>query len=198
MVDIDDPGFIELLVKRYPGGKQSTHLHAMQPGDSIVMIRGVPPGYRWTANQHAHVALVAGGAGITPVYQLARGILRNPEDRTRVTLVWGVNTDADIFLRDEFAALEAEFPDRFRAVYAVSHPVPGSPHPKGYVTRQLLEEVGLSAAGDKKNINDADTKVFVCGPPAMEQALTGTKGFGRSKSGILAELGYTPTQIHKF
>ncbi len=166
----------------------------MKPGDSIIMIRGVPPGYKWIPNQHSHVALVAGGAGITPIYQLAKGILNNPEDKTRITLVWGVNTDADIFLREEFSALERRFPGRFRAVYAISHPEPGSPYPKGYVTKQVLDEAGLGAGAAENK----DTKVFVCGPPAMEKALAGAKGFGGSKSGILAELGYTSAQVHKF
>ena len=166
----------------------------MKKGESIIMIRGVPPGYRWTPNQHKHVALVAGGAGITPMYQLARGILSNPEDRTRVTLVWGVNGDDDVFLRDEFAALEERFPGRFRAVYTVSRPQPESVFPRGYITRQLLDDIGLGA----RSAGNADTKVFVCGPPAMEEALTGAKGFGKPKGGVLAELGYTPAQIHKF
>ncbi|RYP92499.1 hypothetical protein DL770_001365 [Monosporascus sp. CRB-9-2] len=192
--DINKPGFIELLVKHYPGGKQSTHLHSLKPNDSIIMIRGVPPGYRWTANQHPHVALIAGGAGITPMYQLTRGILNNPEDKTKITLVWGVNSDADIFLREEFSALEKKFPGRFRAVYVVSNPEPGSPHPKGYVDKQILDKTGLSG----KDIGNNDTKIFVCGPPAMEKALTGAKGFGKPKSGILTELGYTPAQIHRF
>lgn len=166
----------------------------MRPDDSIIMIRGVPPGYRWTPNQHPHVALVAGGAGITPIYQLTKGILGNPEDGTKITLVWGVNSDADIFLRDEFSALEERFPGRFRALYVVSHPEPGSRYPKGYVTKQVLDEAGLGAS----NSGNKDAKVFVCGPPAMEKALTGAKGFGKSNSGVLAELGYTPGQIHRF
>lgn len=166
----------------------------MRPDDSIIMIRGVPPGYRWTPNQHPHVALVAGGAGITPIYQLTKGILGNPEDRTKITLVWGVNSDADIFLHDEFSALEERFPGRFRALYVVSHPEPGSRYPKGYVTKQVLDEAGLGAS----NAGNKDAKVFVCGPPAMEKALTGAKGFGKSNSGVLAELGYTPGQIHRF
>ncbi|KAK3292156.1 uncharacterized protein B0H64DRAFT_445117 [Chaetomium fimeti] len=184
--DINEPGYVELMVKLYPNGKQSTHLHSLQPGDTLTMapVRGLA----WTANQHPHVALIAGGAGISPMYQLARGILRDPTDRTRVTLVWGVNTDADLFLRDEFAALEREHPGRFRAVYVVADPGVGSQHKKGFVTRQLLEGVGL-AAGEEQN---RDGKVLVCGPPAMEKALKG------KKTGVLAELGYRPDQVYSF
>lgn len=32
----DEPGKLELLVKQYPNGKQSTHLHSLRPGDSLL------------------------------------------------------------------------------------------------------------------------------------------------------------------
>lgn len=174
------------MVKLYPGGKQSTHLHSLQPGDRLT----VAPikGYAWQPNLHPHVALIAGGAGITPMYQLAHGILQNPDDRTRITLVWGVNTDEDIFLGEEFAAMEKKFPGRFKAVYVVATPEAGSRHQKGFVTRQILEKAGLAAEEEKNR----DVKVLVCGPPAMEKALK-AKG-----NGVLAQLGYRPDQVYSF
>ncbi|KAK4247920.1 hypothetical protein C7999DRAFT_40791 [Corynascus novoguineensis] len=185
--DLSEPGYIELMVKLYPGGKQSTHLHSLEPGDTLTFapIKELA----WTPNKHPHVALIAGGAGITPMYQLARGILNNPADQTRVTLVWGVNMDEDIFLRDEFAALERSHPGQFKAVYVVAAPAAESPHQKGFVTKQVLEGAGLSA----KQSKDLDVKVLICGPPAMEKALKGKKG-----TGVLAELGYRPDQVYSF
>lgn len=184
--ELNEPGYIDLMVKLYPNGKQSTHLHSLQPGDTLTF--APIKGFAWTPNKHPHVALIAGGAGITPMYQLARGILHNPDDRTRVTLVWGVNTDEDIFLRDEFAALEREYPHRFKAAYVVATPEAGSPHQRGFVTKAVLEGAGLSASEP----GNRDVKVLVCGPPAMEKALK------RKGTGVLAQLGYTPEQIHSF
>jgi cytochrome-b5 reductase len=182
------------MVKHYPDGKQSTHLHSLQPGASLLFapIKEIS----WTPNRHAHVALIAGGAGITPMYQLVRGILSDPADRTRVTLVWGVNADEDVFLRDEFATLEKEHPGRFRAVYVVSRPGPeGSKYAKGYVTREVLEGAGVSSGEGGED----DVKVLVCGPPMMEKALTGSKGlFGSSEPGVLHEMGFRGDQIHRF
>ncbi|KAF6836556.1 oxidoreductase NAD-binding domain-containing protein [Colletotrichum plurivorum] len=185
---LDDPGYLELLVKKYPDGKQSTHLHSLSPGDKLLFAAALK-GHQWKPNSYRHVTLIAGGAGITPVYQLAQGILRNPEDKTAITLVFGVNSDADVLLRDELLQFERDFPGRFKAVYTVSNPGPGSPYQKGYVTRKLLEEVAVpkTAAGE-------DTKVFVCGPPAMEESLVGRKG----APGILQQLGYRKDQIHQF
>ena len=182
----DTPGFIDFLVKKYPNGKSSTHLHSLSPGDKLRFVAPLP-GFAWKPNSYARVTLIAGGAGITPIYQLAQGILRNPADRTAVTLVFGVNSDADVLLRDEFDRLAREFPDRFRAVYAVSTPAEGSPYRRGYVTGELLREVAPRREGE-------ETKVFVCGPPAMEAALVGS----RKAPGILEQLGYRKDEIHKF
>ncbi|KAK1780232.1 hypothetical protein QBC45DRAFT_115007 [Copromyces sp. CBS 386.78] len=191
--DLNEPGYVELMVKLYPGGKQSTHLHSLQPGDTLTV--APIPELKWTPNKHPHVAMIAGGAGITPMYQLVRGILTNPADSTRITLVWGVNTDEDIFLRDQLAKLEESYPGRLRTVYVVSQPSAQSPHQKGYVNRQVLEQVGLGGAGVESN----GTKVLLCGPPAMEKALKGTKGWvGGGKKGVLQELGYTQDQIYSF
>ncbi|KAI0395280.1 oxidoreductase NAD-binding domain-containing protein [Xylariaceae sp. FL0594] len=183
----DKPGTIEFLVKKYPRGKQSTHMHSLQPGDALRFVIPIP-GYRWTPNKHPEITLIAGGAGITPMYQLIQGIFGNPEDKTRVTLVFGVNTDADVLLKTEFDDYARRFPDRFKAVYTVSHPAPDSPYAKGYVTKELLINT-ITATPDK-----ADTKVFVCGPSGMERHLVGK---GR-QMGILGEMGYTKEQIHTF
>ncbi|KAI1407612.1 ferredoxin reductase-like protein [Hypoxylon sp. FL1857] len=182
--DLDEPGALELLVKRYPNGKQSTHLHSLQPGDSLRFITRIP-GYKWEPNKHSEIMLIAGGAGITPAYQLIRGILRNPDDHTKITLVFGVNTDADLLLRKEFEDYEARFPGRFNVTYTVSQPADNSPFRRGYVTKELLKQVAP---------HSNDCKVFVCGPPPMENALVGS----RREPGILEELGYRKDQIHKF
>ncbi|KAI0107287.1 ferredoxin reductase-like protein [Hypoxylon sp. NC0597] len=181
---LDEPGALELLVKRYPNGKQSTHLHSLQPGDSLRFVTRIQ-GYKWEPNKHSEIMLIAGGAGITPAYQLIRGILQNPDDHTKITLVFGVNTDSDLLMRKEFEDYEARFPNRFNVTYTVSQPVENSPFRRGYVTKELLNEVAP---------HSNDCKVFVCGPPPMENALVGS----RRQPGILEELGYRKDQIYKF
>lgn len=187
--DLNQKGYVEYLIKHYPGGKGSTAMHELKPGEHVYFMP--IPGYKWARNKHSHVAMVAGGAGITPMYQLARHVLADPADTTRLTLVWGVNEDRDLaVLADELDGLAAQHPSRFRTVYVVSKSASGK-HATGYVTPDLLREAGVvppstKAAGE-------DTKVLVCGPPAMENALT--KGAG---GGVLGALGFTKGQIHRF
>ncbi|EQL00808.1 Oxidoreductase FAD/NAD(P)-binding protein [Ophiocordyceps sinensis CO18] len=168
----------------YPDGKSSTHLHSLAPGQSLFFVACLK-GYQWKPNVFPHVALIAGGAGITPIFQLAQGILGNPDDRTAVTLVFGVNSDRDVLFKDEFDDYERRFPGRFRAVYVVSDPATASPHRKGRVTRELLSDILPSEA------RHDTTNVFVCGPPAMEKSLVGD-------GGVLQGLGFRKHQIHTF
>lgn len=192
----DTPGVVDFVVKKYPNGKQSTHLHSLVPGDKI-MFAVVIPGYKWTPNQHDSITLIAGGAGITPCFQLIQGILNNPADKTKIRLIFGVNTEEDVLLRKELEGFESRFgKDRFTTVYAIgegaSSGADSSKFRKGFVTEELLKEVAVPASGN--------TKVMVCGPPPMEDALLGRKGFGPGArgGGILAKLGYRRDQIHQF
>jgi cytochrome-b5 reductase len=77
----------------------STYLHNLDVGQSL-SIRGPIPKYKWEPNKFCHhlkftdvrheaIGLIAGGTGITPMYQLIKAIFKNPEDKTKVTLVYG-------------------------------------------------------------------------------------------------------------
>lgn len=160
------------------------------------MFAVVIPGYKWTPNRHDSVTLIAGGAGITPCYQLIQGILSNPADKTKIRLVFGVNTKEDVLLRNELESLESRFgKDRFSTVFVVSEGVSSGEDAsgrfrKGFVTEELLKEVAVPPSS-------GNTKVMVCGPPPMEEALLGRKGRGGGQ-GILAKLGYRRDQIHQF
>ncbi|GME66140.1 Oxidoreductase FAD/NAD(P)-binding protein [Neofusicoccum parvum] len=187
-----DAGHVDLLVKRYPGGAQSTHLHALAPGDSLAFVAALP-GFAWTPNRFGRIACVAGGAGVTPVFQLVQGIVRDAADRTRVDVVVGVEAVGDAVMRGELEGLERGAGGRVRVVYAVGRggvEGMGEGWREGRVTKELLEEV-LGERGEE------ETMVFVCGPPAMEEALTKRGGKNGGK-GILEELGYRKDQVYKF
>lgn len=174
------------MVKHYPNGKASTHLHSLQPGDTLTFAATLK-GYPWTPNKFSQIYLIAGGAGITPIYQLIQGILNNPADKTKISLVFGVNSEQDLLLREELEGFKRRFPGRFEYLYTVSHPnVERSGLRRGYVTEELLREVVREV--------DGDAQVFVCGPPAMEEALVGSK----ASTGILGRLGFKKDQVYKF
>jgi cytochrome-b5 reductase len=182
-----------LLVKRYPNGPMSEHLHSMEPNQRLDF-KGPVPKYPWTSNKHTHIALIAGGTGITPMYQLIRAIFKNPDDRTKVTLVFGNIAEEDILLKKEFEELENTYPQRFRAFYVLNHPPNDSKFTRGMITSELLKTV----LPEPKTEN---IKLFVCGPPGMYKAISGSKKGPTDQGeleGCLKELGYTKEQVYKF
>ncbi|KAF4469388.1 oxidoreductase NAD-binding domain-containing [Fusarium albosuccineum] len=134
------PGFLDLLVKHYPQGKQSTHIHSLEPGQKLLFAAALP-GYPWKPNSFPNVAMIAGGVGITPIYQLARGILSNPEDKTAISLISAANTDQDLVLKDELDKMQSEYADRVTVTYIVANPAIESPCRGGRLTHELHEQV---------------------------------------------------------
>jgi cytochrome-b5 reductase len=49
--------------------------------------------------------MIAGGTGITPCYQIIKAVLNNPNDKTKVNLVYSNTTQEDILLKDELLNL---------------------------------------------------------------------------------------------
>ena len=172
----------------------SEHLHNMDPNQRLEF-KGPIPKYPWSPNKHEHIALIAGGTGITPMYQLCRAIFKNADDKTKVTLVFGNISEEDILLKREFEDLENTYPQRFRAFYVLGHPPEGWTGGQGHIDRDLLKTV-LPEPKQGDNI-----KIFVCGPPGMYNAISGAKKSPQDQgdlTGILKELGYSKEQVYKF
>ena len=195
--DDDAQGHLDLLVKKYEGGAMSTHIHSLQPGDTLD-VKGPIVKYKWTPNKHEEVALIAGGTGITPMYQLVKAIFTSPAaaaETTKVTLVFGNISEKDILLHKELRAIENTFPQRFRAFYVLEKPEDAAfAGTKGYITKELLKQVLPEPKnGDK-------IKVFVCGPPGLMNAVSGNKKSPADQgelAGALQELGYAKDQVLK-
>ncbi|EER29264.1 Oxidoreductase NAD-binding domain containing protein [Coccidioides posadasii C735 delta SOWgp] len=189
----EQPGYLDLVVKQYPNGPMSTHLHNMAVGQQL-SFKGPIPKYPWEENKHDHICMIAGGTGITPMYQIIRKIFNNPNDKTKVTLVFGNITEEDILLKKELDILENTYPRRFRAFYLLDKPPAGWTQGTGYVTKELLKTV----LPEPKTEN---IKIFVCGPPGMYKAVSGPKNSPKDQgelTGLLKELGYDKDQVYKF
>lgn len=156
--------------------------------------KGPLPKYPWEANKHDHIALIAGGTGITPMYQLARQIFKNPDDKTKVTLVFGNVSEDDILLKKELQDLENTYPQRFKAFYVLDNPPKSWTGGKGYINKDLLKTV-------LPEPKEGNIKLFVCGPPGLYKAISGTKVSPKDQGeldGVLKELGYSKDQVFKF
>ncbi|KAI0352185.1 ferredoxin reductase-like C-terminal NADP-linked domain-containing protein [Trametes cingulata] len=187
------PGELTFLVKRYDTGKMSKYIHEMQPGEKL-SIKGPIPKFEYKINQFDEVGMIAGGSGITPMYQILDYALKDPSNKTRFTLIFANVTEKDILLKEEFDALKAKYPKTFNVVYTVDQGSPNWKGPVGYVNQELvMQHLPPANLGEK-------AKIFVCGPPGQVAALAGPKaGMKQGElGGILKQLGYTEDQVFKF
>lgn len=114
--------------------------------------------------------------------------------------MWGVNGTRDIVLQKELEQLEAQYPGRLQVIYAVSgaEGKPDAPSlgdenkfTKGYINKSVLQEA-IARCNTEGTWGDTQgTKVWLCGPPVMENAIAG-------RQGVLAELGVSGKQVKKF
>lgn len=152
----DARGYVELLVKRYEGGPMSTHLCEMKK-DEKLEFKGPILKYRYEPNMHSTIGLIAGGTGITPMYQLIRAVMKNPEDKTKIVLVTANISDKDILLKEEFDELAKTHPDQFKAFHVLDNPPSGWKGESGRVSKDLLSKAFPGT-------DDKGFKAFICGP----------------------------------
>merc|ERR1712039_48663 len=194
----DQAGYFELLVKGYPTGVVSKYLTSLKPGDAVE-VKGPFPKKPYTANMKKKVGMIAGGSGITPMLQVIKEILKNPADKTEITLIFCNQTPADILLRKVLEELVAKSNGQLKVLFVVDKNEKMEPgiHHIGYVTSSFLSSVLPTPS--------PDTLVYVCGPPPMLKAVAGNKKFEKGKppaqgevGGILKELGYSEDMVYKF
>ncbi|CAM9740838.1 unnamed protein product [Ectocarpus sp. 6 AP-2014] len=114
----DTKGHFDLVIKVYPEGNVSSHLFSLKVGDTVA-VKGPFPKFDYSPNVKKEIGMIAGGTGITPMLQVLQELLLNPEDKTKVTLLFANVTAADIMLKAEIDKLAAEH-DNFDVVYVVS------------------------------------------------------------------------------
>lgn len=66
---------------------------------------------KYEPNMKEAIGMVCGGTGITPMLQVVEGILSNPADKTKVSLVFANNEERDILLKDRLDALAKKHPN---------------------------------------------------------------------------------------
>ncbi|GAV30271.1 hypothetical protein PMKS-003781 [Pichia membranifaciens] len=156
-LDQDSKGFFDLLIKVYPNGKLSSHIDSLKLGQTI-KVKGPKGFYNYEPNMLNHICMVAGGTGITPMYQIIKAILTNPKDKTKITLLYGSLSEHDILLRaelDEFAKNH----ENFHLVYYLDRAPEGWGGRTGYITKDSLVEHFPKPADD--------VQLLLCGPPGL-------------------------------
>ena len=53
--------------------------------------------------------MIAGGTGITPMYQVAKALLQDPQEYTTISLIYANLSEADILIKDELDKLASTY-----------------------------------------------------------------------------------------
>jgi len=171
-----DVGCVKFVIKsyrpnaRFPnGGKFSQYLDSLKVGDTVDM-RGPVGEFEYIANgtfvrdgedKYATCFnMIAGGTGITPVMQVAAEILRNPQDTTRISLIFACREANDLLMRSVLDEWADHFPDKFKVHYILSDAWPKDwQYSTGFVSKGLFEKYLFPANHACYNL--------MCGPPIM-------------------------------
>ncbi|KAK2774714.1 hypothetical protein FQN53_003521 [Emmonsiellopsis sp. PD_33] len=157
-----DLGRVELVIKCYPDGLLTgQYLAKLQVGD-IVQFRGPKGAMKYHNGLCKKIGMLAGGTGITPMYQLIRAICEDDTDVTEVSLIYANRTEEDIILRNELETFAKKYPKNFKLWYMLDHPPQKWAYGKGYVTPAVMSAKLPECA--------PDTKIMLCGPPGMINA----------------------------
>uniref|UniRef100_A0A1B6E148 NADH-cytochrome b5 reductase n=2 Tax=Clastoptera arizonana TaxID=38151 RepID=A0A1B6E148_9HEMI len=179
----DDVGYMDLVIKVYlknvhpkfpAGGKMSQHLNSLNIGDlidvrgpsgrlqylgkgkfSMKLLRKDPPKIVGVKN----VGMIAGGTGITPMLQLVRHITKDPNDTTKMSLLFANQSESDILLRKELEEVAAKYPDRFKLWYTVDKPSDDWKYSSGFISADMIQNHLFPPS--------PDTLILMCGPPPM-------------------------------
>ncbi|KXG47578.1 Cytochrome b5 [Penicillium griseofulvum] len=157
-----DLGKLELVIKCYPDGLLTgQYLESLEIGDKVEF-RGPKGGMKYHNGLCKKIGMIAGGTGITPMYQLIRAICEDDRDTTEISLIYANRSEEDILLRRELEAFARGYPKNFKLWYMLDHPSDNWAYGKGYVTGEVMAARLPSPA--------PDTKIMLCGPPGMVNA----------------------------
>uniref|UniRef100_A0A158P9P8 Cytochrome-b5 reductase n=1 Tax=Angiostrongylus cantonensis TaxID=6313 RepID=A0A158P9P8_ANGCA len=149
------------------GGKMSQYLEQMKIGDTIDF-RGPSGLLVYNGNGRfaiqsdkksppkervfKEVVMIAGGTGITPMLQIIKAILKNPTDRTHISLLFANQSEEDILCRKELDELATDHSDSFNVWYTVDRPPENWKYSSGFEHLPAPSE---------------NCVVLMCGPPPM-------------------------------
>lgn len=190
----DTEGYFDLLIKIYPSGKMGQHLsslslgHAVDVsgpvgnflyrGDGLFQVRAVE-------KRVSQLVLIAGGSGLTAVYQLLKKIRANEKDESnprQVTLLFANRTEEDILLRDELESWAESNPSRYRLWFTVDR----TSNERWTYSRGHFDETIL-----RNHLPPPSDQLLIClcGPtPMIDSACRPA----------LNQLGYSSSMIHIF
>ena len=167
-----------------PPGVASSYVFTRKPGDKV-MISGPYGEFLLPENDpdSQEYIFVGGGAGMAPLRSHIMHLFKTLRTKKEVHFFYGARALVEAFYLEDFAELEAEFPN-FHFHLALDRPDPaadaaGVKYTPGFV-HNVMNETYL-----KNHEAPEDIKYFMCGPPMMVASV----------NALLDSLGVAPESI---
>jgi propane monooxygenase reductase subunit len=156
MANLPGDGALELIIKRYEGGRFSSLLDGgLAPGDELDFAG--PYGALRLSRSARAALLVAGGSGLGPIISLLREMVAAEYDGP-VRFFYGVRARGDLFWLREVEEVGGRLPD-FRFVPVLSE-------------ESWEGECGYVHEAVERLLDIDDYAAYLCGPPPMIDAMT--------------------------
>jgi ring-1,2-phenylacetyl-CoA epoxidase subunit PaaE len=152
-----------VAIKQVENGKFSTYaLNELKEGDFLDVMNPMGNFKLETDAHHSKsYVLFAAGSGVTPIFSIAKSILRE-EPQSHVTMFYGNQGFSEVIFREELENLKNEFLNRFCLVHLFSRENLGNAIQKGRIDEQKSLDL-FKAFLQNEQIDD----VFICGPEQM-------------------------------
>jgi len=186
----DDIGWFELVIKIYDDGKLTRYLDTLEVGDSIEAY-GPKGRIHYDAPSHFSIHnivkkrydkydtpklnMICGGTGLTPMYQVIQEIIKSPNDKTQVKMIFGNVSEDDILCREEVEQFRKS--PQVEIVFTLDKASPGWKEETGYVTADMIKKYCFPPG--------SDTATLLCGPPGLIKGCRGAlKTLGHPKDRV--------------
>ncbi len=155
-----DDAFLELHVRRVPGGAFAEHVFTQMKEKDVLRLEG--PFGRFCLQQESARPMIfmAGGTGLAPIKGIIEHAFATAIQRD-MRLYWGVRARVDLYLNDVISAWAAEHPN-FSYVPVLMDPASNDDWRgrQGFVHNAIAEDV--------THLGDYD--IYASGPPVMVKA----------------------------
>lgn len=163
---------LSFLIRNVPGGLMSSWLVGQAKTGDKVNLAG-PMGIFYLRPVARPLLMLAGGTGLAPFLAMLEQLKASGCEQP-VHLIYGVTNNEDLVAVQALEAFAAAI-DNFTFKTVVADPQSGHPR-TGYVTNHM----------EDAPLNDGEVDVYLCGPPAMVDAVLG----------FFREEGIQPASFH--
>lgn len=170
-----EDGYIE-FTKKLTESEFSKALDCLKAGDRVRL--RMPYGSFTFEGESKKIAFLAGGIGITAIRSICKYII-DKNLGTDIALLYGNRTPGDIAFKEDFEAMQKAY-SKLKVIHILSEAGPVWPGRKGFINSRLITEEVPDYAG---------RRFYVCGPPAMVEAMKKmlTDELGASKETVITE-----------